>query len=249
MNDVIATNPFPEARVLVVDDEADVRATLARLLNLLGYHVEEASSGHRALEMLEHASYDVMVLDIRMPGLDGVEVMQRARQVHPGLPIIFLTGYAALESAIAAVKSRAADYLLKPASIHDLATAVAGALEQRARREQPRVLTPQRFLHVGPITLDRGRDMVIMARANDAGICVELTISEAALLVHLMQHPGIVISCQELVQAALNYDVSDDEAPPIIRPHISRLRKKIESDPANPRLIRTISGKGYIFSP
>ncbi len=249
MNNMVTTSPSPEARVLVVDDEAEVRSVLARFLDLLGYCVEEASSGHQALEMLERTSYGVMVLDIRMPGMDGVEVMHRARQMRPDLPIIFLTGHATLESAIAAVKSRATDYLLKPVSIHDLGTAVAGALEQRARRERPRVLTSQRFLHVGPVTLDRGRDVVIVARDNDADIRIELTTSEVALLVHLMQRPGIVFSCRELAWVALGYDVNEREAQSIIRPHISRLRKKIESDPANPRLIRTVLSKGYLFAP
>lgn len=247
MNNLVTTNPSPEARVLVVDDEAEVRSVLARFLDLLGYCVEEACSGRQALEMLRRTRYDVMVLDIRMPGMDGVEVMQHAHQMRPDLPIIFLTGHATLESAIAAVKSRAADYLLKPISIHDLATAIAGALEQRTQGER-RVLTSQRFLHVGPVTLDRRGDMVIVARDDDAGIRIELTTSEAALLVHLMQRPGIVFSCRELAWVALGYDVNEKEAQSIIRPHISRLRKKIESDPANPRLIRTVSGRGYILS-
>lgn len=250
MNNLTATTSFPEARVLVVDDEAEVRSVLMRFLDLLGYCVEEASSGYQALEMLERTPCDVMVLDICMPSMDGVEVMRRVRQVHPGLPIILLTGHATLESAIAAVRSHAADYLLKPASMHDVATAVTGALEQHAQGERPRVLSPERFLCAGSVTLDRRRRLVIVTKADSGGsLNAKLTPSEAALLAYLMQHPGIAVSCHELARAALGYDnVSHEEAEKIIRPHICRLRGKIEPDPRRPHSILTAPDKRYLFA-
>ena len=191
-----------------------------------------------------------MVLDIRMPGMDGVEVMHRAYEMYPDLSIILLTGHATLESAIAAVKSRAADYLLKPASPHDIAAAVARALQRRTQEDPPRALSSERFLCLGPVTLDRERHQAIVAGARGVrSLRAQLTISESALLVHLMEHPGVVFSCRELARAALDYDnVSDEEAQWIIRPHISRLRKKIEPDQSYPYLIRTTPGVGYFFS-
>jgi len=237
-------------RVLVVDDEAAVRSALARSLTLLGYSADAAASGYQALRMLEHMPYDVMVLDIRMPDMNGVEVMRRSRQVYPDLRIILLTGHATLESAIAAVRSHAADYLLKPSSVHDIAAAIARALQERTQENPPQAIPPERFLRVGPVTLDRGRHQVSVAGAGDAdSLEAELTVSESALLVCLMEHVGTVLSCRELAQAALGYDVGEEDARRIVRPHICRLRKKIEPDPVHPHLIGTVPGKGYLLSP
>ena len=249
MTSLTATSVIPEARVLVVDDEAHVRSALARSLTLLGYRADEAASGHHALAMLERTPYDAMVLDIRMPGMDGVEVMQWAYQMYPDLSIILLTGHASLESAITAVRSNAADYLLKPASVYDIAAAIARALQQRAQQGPPRALPPERFLCVGPVTLDRERHLTLVADTSGGrSLGARLTVSESALLVHLMQHPDTVFSCRELARTALDYDVSRREAQSIVRPHIYRLRKKIEPDPGHPRLIRNVPGEGYFFA-
>ena len=270
----IGTPPIPGARVLVVDDELQVRSTLVRSLSLLGYQADEAGSGHQALKMLEGTCYDVMVLDIRMPGMDGVQVMQRAHQMRPDLIIVVLTAYAALESAVAAVRSGAVDYLRKPASAYDIAAAAASALEKRAGALRHQHLlevmdealnelcetrvsiepspthSPEHPLRAGPITLDLERRLVFISDTGDTDDSVaELTAAEAALLVYLMQHAGTVLSCHELARTALGYEVSKEEAPSIVRPHVYRLRRKLETDPRKPRLIRTVHGRGYFFAP
>jgi two-component system KDP operon response regulator KdpE len=181
--------------------------------------------------------------------MDGVEVMSRACQLYPDLCVIILTGHAALESAIAAVRSRAADYLLKPASVHDIAAAIDRALQQRVQKEPVRTPTLGRFPRAGPVTLDRERHLAIVATGDAGNLIVKLTASESALLAQIMRHPNTTFSCHELAQTALGYDVGAREARGIIRPHISRLRKKIEPDPGRPRLIRTAPGKGYFFAP
>ncbi|MBN1812832.1 MAG: response regulator transcription factor [Anaerolineae bacterium] len=242
---------YPEARILFVDDDVQVRIALARLLELLGYHVDEASSGEQALQLMESTPYDVAILDILMPGMDGIEVMHRARQTYPDLAVVFLTGHGSVESAAEAVRSHAADYLLKPVSNRELAAAVARALQQRPRQEQPQMpATSEQFLEVGGVTLDRKRRMVIVAgREGPTGFSVKLTGSESALLACLMQRPGVAIPCRQLAWEALDYSVGDEEASAIIRPHISRLRKKIEPDPIQPCLIRTVRDKRYLFNP
>jgi len=131
MTDPTAAPPIPQTRVLVVDDETHVRSALTRSLTLLGYSADGAASGHQALGMLECAPYDAMVLDLHMPGISGVEVMQGARQMCPGLIIVILTGRATLMSVIAAVKSHAASYLFKPVSVHDIAAVIADSLQRR----------------------------------------------------------------------------------------------------------------------
>jgi OmpR family response regulator RpaB len=241
-----------EARILVVDDEEQIRSVLARYLALMGYQVDTASSGEQALGLLRRSAYDVAVLDIRMPGLDGVEVMDQALKMHPDLCIIFLTGHASLESAIAAVKADAVDYLLKPVSVRDLASAVAKSLERRARSGRARTqrAASERFLEAGVVTLDRLRRKATVTGLGTLGdLSAELTVTETALLIHFMDHPGIGISCSELAQVALGYQMGDREASAILRPHISRLRKKIEPDPSHPCLIVTIQPRCYLFNP
>ena len=266
--------PIPKARILVVDDEPTVRAVITRALALMGYRVDEAASGSQALARLSLVPYDLMLLDLRMPGMDGVQVMKWVEEAQPGLLVIVLTAHASLESAIAAVRAGAANYLLKPCSIRDIQAAIARALQHRQKalhrqhlvgviaeavealqaKEEGDVLAsperPLRFLHCGPVALDLEKHLVVVRGPDDAGsLNTELTASEAALLAYLMQHPDTVFSCRQLARAALGYDVSEREAGIIVRPHISRLRNKIEPDPVHPRLIRTIRGKGYLFSP
>jgi len=266
--------PIPQARILVVDDEPTTRAAITRGLTLMGYRVDEAASGSQALAKLSLLPYDLMLLDLRMPGMNGVEVMRWVEEAQPGLLVIVLTAHGSLESAIAAVQAGAANYLLKPCSIRDIEAAIARALQRRqkalhrqhlvgviagavealqAEEEHAMLASPERpmrFLRCGPVALDLEKHLAVVRKPDDAGsLNTELTTSEAALLVYLMQHPDTVFSCRQLARAALGYDVSEREAQDIVRPHISRLRKKIELDPAHPRLVRTIRGKGYLFSP
>jgi DNA-binding response OmpR family regulator len=121
-----------KARLLIVDDETNVRSTLGEFLEQRGYHVSKARSGDEALTLLTNTPYDLMVLDMLMPKMSGVEVMQRAREVCPNLAIIILTAHASMESAIAAVKSNVTDYMLKPCNLNDLAITISRALQERA---------------------------------------------------------------------------------------------------------------------
>ncbi|MFQ6101062.1 MAG: response regulator transcription factor [Anaerolineae bacterium] len=262
-----------EARLLIVDDEPSLRAGLRDLLSAMGYHVEEAASGHEALELLENAPYDLMVLDIRMPGMSGVEVMHRARRMYPDLSIVVLTAHASVESAIAAVKSDAADYILKPFDVEDLTTTIARALQERtgqlrsqrlldligetlgALGEEESPATPsfpppmslERFLTVDLITLDRQKRLAVVQ--GDPSRTVELSEGEAAILAILMENANQVFSCSELARAAVGCDLDEHEAQNQVRLYIYRLRRKIEANPRKPHLICTVRGRGYFFSP
>ena len=124
------------ARLLVVDDQPTVRTSLRDLLSLKGYHVDEASSGEEALARFEDSRYDLLLLDVRMPGMDGPEVMRHLRKDHPDLPVVILTAHASVDSAIAAVKLNAADYLLKPFKIEDLIATVGRVLDEHQQRKR-----------------------------------------------------------------------------------------------------------------
>ena len=261
------------ARLLVVDDEANLRAVLRDILSLMGYHVEEAESGYEALKLLDSSSYDLMLLDIRMPGMSGVEVMNHARESCPDMSIIILTAHATLESAVAAVRLGAVDYMLKPFNVEDLGTTISQALEERSQRirdkqllkligdtlstlrqieapaesPSPPLVPQKRYVHGGPVTLDRQKRQATVG--EDLPRTVDLTENETIILVALMERPNQVRSCVELARAATGYDLDRWEAQNLVRLCVHRLRRKIETDARKPALIRNVRGRGYFFSP
>jgi DNA-binding response OmpR family regulator len=244
----VTARPFLPATILIVDDEPMPRVTIARALNLMGYQAEQAASGAEALSKLVARYYDLMLLDLRMPGMDGVEVLQQAKKLCPDMLVIILTAHATLDSAIKAVRFGAVDYLLKPYSLRDTEAAIAKALNQHRRAQGPP--TPEeRIVQRGPITLDVEKRLAIVSLPNGSIRRAELTGNEAALLIYLMQSPGVVHSCRALARAPFGYNVSEREAEDIVRPHISRLRSKVEINQSEPTLIQTIRGRGYLFAP
>jgi DNA-binding response OmpR family regulator len=265
---------LPEARILIVDDDAHVLLALSRALKLRGYsYVDEAHSGPEAVDKLTRLPYDLMMLDIRMPEMDGMEVLQKVQQIRPGLLVIILTGHAAMESALAALKSgMVVDYLLKPASLEQVEAAIRKALRKRltelqqrhsletaiAALEQLKTEAPvsqsgsiplplERFLHAGPVSLDRDNRQATLKWEGKIHTAI-LTASEENILALLMARPGDVFSSRRIAREALNYDLNENEAKSIVHPHIVRLRRKIEQDSKHPGLIRTVRGKGYTLS-
>lgn len=247
------------ARILVVDDEPTPRMAIAEGLNLMGYQADEAASGEEALRKLAAEPYDLMLLDLRMPGLDGVEVMRRVRHTYTDLQVIVLTAYGSLESAIEAVRAGAADYLLKPCSLRDTEMAIAQALRKRFSTPDESMMRradgpgasepPRRILHGGPVTLDWEKCRVFVSNQGEAdNDPIKLTSSEAALLACLIQHSDRVLSCRVLAREALGYEVPEREARELVRPHISRLRRKIKMLFSHSALIHTVRGQGYLFS-
>lgn len=260
----------PTAHLLIVDDEPNIRSALSRALGLLGYKVDEASTGQEALAMLQQAVYDLMVLDLRLPGVDGLEVMTRARQLYPELLIVILTGHASLESAIAAVKSEAIDYLQKPASVNEIAQTVTRSLEKRAGQMQRERLVQmmgealealrlgdqpvkgtsnpneaQDILHLHPFKLDRHKRLLTVA-AEKVQV-LQLTEGETVVLASLMMSPDKVLSCRDLMELGWGYSMHEGEAQNIIRPHVSRLRSKINKILPASTFIHTVRKRGYVL--
>ncbi len=242
MNDGRARAFSPQ--VLIVDDEPSVRQVLRTALEERGYEVEEAASGEEALSRLAVRRYDLLLLDLRMAGVSGVEVMQRVRLSRPGLPIIILTGYATLESAIAAIRCGAADYLLKPVSIREIARAVERALQQSAAGPMSGGSTPK-ALAVGPLMLDLQAGRLTITGSEGECRAVDLTPGEAAVLACLMRSPGEVVTHSVLAREVWNLSLGPEQPRDVVRVVIHRLRSKIEADPRHPSLIRTVFGRGY----
>ncbi|CAG0947818.1 Transcriptional regulatory protein WalR [Anaerolineae bacterium] len=263
-----------DARLLVVDDDNTVRAPIVKLLRLKGYRVDEAGTGEDALKRLEGATYDLLLLDLALPGISGAEVMRRARQLRRDLLIVVLTAHASAESAITAVKTDVVDYLLKPLKSEDLFLVIAKALEERAqllRRQnllnmigdvmntlrdpdQVESAAPTLIASAMPaqngrlLELDRDKRVAILK--TNPPRTVELTESEVSILVALMEKPNQVLSCDQLAQSALGYQGMDKwTVENVIRSVVFRLRQKIEAGPDAPHLIRTVRGRGYFFSP
>lgn len=270
--------PAP-ARILVVDDENSTRVVVARALQLSGYHVETAENGQKAIDCLSTSSFDVMLLDLNMPVLDGNQVMNVVREQYPHLQVIILTAHASLDSAITAVKTGAVDYLLKPQSISQIKQAVQAAMKRRFQQTQHENLLEILGLAVQTLQAEPGvipRQMpapegIVPAIAlpgflfepalrqvtsyNDDFVhdfsssrTAQLSSHQSAILSCLLRRPNQAVSCQEICQTALGYHhLTQAEAEYIVRPHIFKLRQKIEKDPSNPQHIQSVRGKGYLF--
>lgn len=259
---------FPDARILVVDDERTMRHTLAEIFTQMGYQTAKAGSGRQALEYIARQPFDLVLLDLKMPGMDGAEVLEAARPLAPDTVFIFLTAHGTLDSAITGIRHGAFDYLLKPSPVKEIVRAVEAGLVERQRRlrhknpvvlleqalsglknavQQSETLPPsERFLQTlqAPgITVDTLKQTVV-ARGQP----VDLTPTEFEILAYMMRHQDRVVSCREMVAHLHGYDADERDARLLLRTHIHRLRHKLGRDPARLRLIRTVRGSGYTIS-
>jgi len=259
----------PAARVMVVDDEAVARVSLAEVLRLEGYQVATAASGEEALSLLSKSEpFDLVVLDLKMPGMDGLEVTEAMQRDYPGTVIVLLTAFATLETAIQAIRQGAHDYLLKPCPIPEILESVRKGLTKRQHEQHrqqlvsqlQRTLTelatvegtdeveeaaspqPSRFIQIRDVVVDRQKHVAMLR-----GRPLELTPTEFKILVCLMETPDQVWSPQELVRRAQGYETDAWGARAIVRVHIRRLRKKMELDPSEPKYILNVRGVGYMF--
>lgn len=253
---------FPGAHILVVDDESATRRTLADLFTRMGYQATEAASGPAALEQIARRHFDLVILDLNMPGMDGSEVLKAARPLAPDTVFIILTAYGTLDSAIVGIRYGAFDYLLKPSPVKEIVRAVEAGLAERRRRvngeepvalleraldslkaaaeRQPATPPAERFLQAPDLTVDTLRRLVVVR-----GQPVELTVTEFDILVYLLRHCDRVVSCRELAAHLRGYDLDERDARVFLRSHVHRLRRKVERDPDHPTLIRAVRGSGY----
>ena len=223
------------ARVLVVDDEPSILATMAPLLRSRGYEVSTAMSGKAALESVERLDPDLVVLDLGLPDLDGVEVCRLLRDGR-STPIIVLSARGAESDKVAALDAGADDYVTKPFGAEELLARVRVAL--RRIDTTPSTAGP---IVRGDLVIDRDRHLV--SRGDDK---IRLTPKEFELLVFLAQHPGRVLTHRAILKAIWGPHAVDQ--PEHLRVLLGALRKKIEPDPARPRYIITEPWVGYRFA-
>jgi DNA-binding response OmpR family regulator len=220
--------------VLVVDDEPIVREVVVRYLERDGFRTLEAGDGIRARELLTEATPSLVVLDVMLPGLDGLELCRWIRS-RSGLPVILLTARGEEADRIVGLELGADDYVTKPFSPRELAARVRSVL----RRSGPPQTAPQR-LEVG--------DLVIDATTRDVekeGRMLRLTLKEFDLLWFLASHPRRVFSRDHLMDRVWGYEAAVDTG--TVTVHVRRLREKIEDDPSRPRHLETVWGVGYRF--
>ncbi|MFD0375461.1 response regulator transcription factor [Streptomyces sp. NPDC127112] len=228
--------PAPSARVLVVDDDPTVAEVVTGYLRRAGHSVHHAADGPAALDSAARHEPDLVVLDLMLPGIDGLEVCRRLRAERP-VPVIMLTARGDEDDRIAGLELGADDYVTKPFSPRELVRRDLTALRRR-RSAAPRPAGGGQLTGAG-IRLDpRTR------RAVRNGQELMLTLREFDLLAHFLTHPGRAHGREELMRDVWGWDFGDLST---VTVHVRRLRAKIEEDPAAPRLIRTVWGVGYRF--
>ncbi|WP_130344352.1 response regulator transcription factor [Herbihabitans rhizosphaerae] len=224
-------------RVLVVDDDLTVRDVVRRYLEAAGYSVELASDGEQALASFAEHEPELVVLDLMLPGIDGLEVCRRLRR-RSAVPVVMLTALGEEENRIAGLQLGADDYVTKPFSPKELALRVSSVL-RRARATPPPPVTPK--LTDGDLTLDTAA-----RRAELAGAELSLTTREFDLLHFLLIHPGEAFTREQLLERVWGWDFGDQST---VTVHVRRLREKIEKMPAKPTRIATVWGVGYRYDP
>jgi two-component system response regulator MprA len=217
-------------RILVVDDDTKILSMMRRGLIFAGYDVDLAESGEQALDKTLGELPDLVVLDIMLPGIDGIEVCRRMRAAEPRLPILLLTARDRVPDRVAGLDAGADDYLVKPFAFDELLARIR-ALLRRAGSE------PLEALTFADLTLD-----TVTHEVRRAGRSIDLTLTEYQLLEYFMRHPRQVLSRDRIHDAVWGDSFFPESN--VIDVHIKRLREKLEDDDA-PRLIQTIRGVGY----
>jgi DNA-binding response OmpR family regulator len=217
--------------VLIIEDDPRIRRMLQLTLQREGLDVTEASTGEDGLARLAETPFDVILLDLMLPGKDGFEVCREIRR-SSNVPVIMLTARSDSHDVVAGLEAGADDYVSKPFVVKELSARIR-ALARRTRAPEPRV-----HLTVGDLEISPTEGTI-----TRAGEPLNLTRTEFRLLCELAADPGRVLSREELLERVWGYDYFGDSR--LVDVHIRRLRKKIEPDASNPTLVTTVRGMGY----
>ncbi len=224
-------------RILIVDDESAIRRALKPPLAELGFQFSEASRGEEALQLLRSSSYDVVLLDINMPGIGGIETLRRIRAFAPRLPVLMLTVRDCESEKVEALELGADDYITKPFSTRELIARIRTAV----RRVHAPARAEDAPIEIGVIRLNPSKRSV-----TRRGQAVHLTRKEYDILYTMMSRAGRVVSYAKLLTAVWGADCREEVE--YLRTFIRQLRKKIEDDPSNPVYLLTDVYVGYRFA-
>ena len=258
-----------KGHILVIDDEAVLRTTLARILQQAGFEVTTAESAHQAFSFMENTSFDLIYLDLRMPDIHGLEALKTIHEQNPLLPVVLFTAQPDLNSAVEALRSGATDYLLKPLKpevVIERSTAILANLERERRkreivmqidalqaelkslehgarnniREQTQGSGQDQYIKRGPIVLDLHRRRITLGDE-----LLNVTPTSFDYLLVLARHSPHVVDYQTLVAEAQGYQADMREAQELTKWHIHQLRQVIEKDARNPTHLINVRGSGY----
>jgi DNA-binding response OmpR family regulator len=222
--------------ILVVEDEKRLTALLRRVLSEERHVVDVANDGLAGHDLATSGTYDLVILDLMLPGMDGVEICRQMRQVGVETPVLMLTARGAVEDRVAGLKTGADDYLVKPFAMEELLARVEALLRRRAKG-----LEAGQQLQVADLTLD-----LVRHEAKRGDRVIELTAKEFALLEYLMRNAGQVLSRTQIIDHVWRYDL--DALSNVVDIYIHYLRDKVDRNHQRP-LIKTVRGVGYKIEP
>jgi len=222
-------------RILLVEDERPLREGLVDLLSAAGHELEAVADGPGGLELATREPFDLLVLDLMLPGMDGIEVCRRVRRVRPDLPILMLTARGSEDDKVAGFEAGADDYVAKPFGVRELLARV----EAFARRAKV-TPTAAEVVDAAGCRFDLGRH-----EASRGERIVQLTPREVGILRWLYRHRNRAVPRSELLQEV--WGVNADMQTRTVDMTIAKLRQKVERDPANPEIVVTVTGVGYAW--
>jgi two-component system, OmpR family, response regulator len=228
--------PNGSTRILLVDDEQSIQTLLSYPLRKDGYHVTSAQDGREALQRFEEARFDLVILDLMLPKLDGVEVCRELRS-RSQVPIIMLTAKGSETDKVAGLEVGADDYITKPFSMREFRSRVKAALRRSRMAGEP---PGEEMIDHGELKIDFGRRMVTLRDEE-----IRVTYVEFEILGALARSPGRVLSRETLLEHV--WGDSEYRDPRTVDVHIRHLREKLESDPKDPEFLFTVRGVGYRF--
>ncbi len=225
-------------RVLTIEDDAAIRRGIVDALRFAGYEPIEAGDGNRGLQLALRNEYDVLLLDLVLPGHDGLEILAELRRLRPGVPVIILTARGEEADRVRGLREGADDYVVKPFSVKELLARVEAVLRR----------SPQRPLPVHELAVPAGRvDLDRREVCYADGSRVELSEREVDLLRYLASNPARAVSRDELLENVWRLS-PDGLATRTIDMHVARLREKLRDDCHAPAVIRTVRGRGYMWA-
>ena len=225
-------------QILVVEDDLDINKLIAMNLKDLNHDVDTCDNGRRGLEMANSGQYDLMVLDLMLPEMDGLEICRNLRAANVLIPILMLTARDSEADRVVGLEMGADDYLTKPFSVRELQARVKAMLRRMDMLNKSEPQSDE--VVVDNLVINVGRRKVVLSEQE-----IELTSTEFDLLIYMVRQPGLVFSRAQLLDGVWGYQHSGYEH--TVNSHINRLRNKLEQDPSKPEYILTVWGVGYKF--